>query len=112
MSHTPSTAERLAFFGMTDESKDIRHAYGPSQFHCVHGVFPKGQGQETRVTTTVRGPYEKSARLHIRTWRADANGVWWPLKNDHGCSIQAEHAETFGRAIAAAVATLASEAKS
>jgi hypothetical protein len=128
MSNLPSTAERLAFFGMeeaetaapsptrarVDAVESSRSAVdpGPSQFHRVHGVFPKRPGQETRVTTTGRTPDGRSSRLYVRTWRANADGIWWPLKNDHGFSVPAEHAHEFARAVAAAVQALEGEVKS
>ena len=118
----PTTAQRLEFFGMTDESHLPPHIsepppgprdVGPSAIHKLHGAICAAVN-ELRITTqparqNARGHVEP-ARVCIRFWHKDSNGRWWTDKRNPGITIEAKHAAEFGRAVAAAVAALAEEA--
>jgi hypothetical protein len=119
----PTTAQRLEFFGMRDESHLPPHIsdpppgprdFGPAGNHRLHGTISAAVN-ELRITTQParRNPrgHVDDARICIRFWHKDGNGAWWPNKQNPGLTIEAAHAAEFGRAVAAAVAALTCEAK-
>jgi len=122
----PSTAARLAFFDLPEDAPapnpilarvDAAVAgppsdRGPARFHTLHGSIPIGRDTELRITSQGAREGGRPPRVVIRIWGQRRNGVWWPLKREPGVTIDADRAEEFGRAVAAAVAAMVSEAKS
>jgi hypothetical protein len=112
----PSTGSRLAFYGMTEERRAAAIVEpGPSRFHRLHGAIPIRSGVELRITTQSAlhkmDGHVESGRIVIRRWYERPAATWWPDNTRPGVVISAEDAETFGRAVAAAVEALTSGAK-
>jgi hypothetical protein len=120
----PTTAQRLEFFGMRDDSHLAPlvptpppgpRDEGPAGNHRLHGAIVRNW-RELRVTSqplrlTPRGHVD-AARICIRWWHRGGGGQWWPDKRNTGITIEAANAVKFGAAVAAAVAALlAGEAK-
>jgi len=127
----PTTAARLAFFGMQDapaanttrariDAVASGHAAtvsgrdsgdrGPARFHQLHGAIPIGHGAELRITT--QDAFDgQPPRLVIRTWRQKRDATWWPEIHLPGVWIQAGDVQAFAKAVAEAAQHLAGEAK-
>jgi hypothetical protein len=87
---------------------------GPAGTHRLHGSFQVAT-DELRVTSqaayAARNGFASPARICIRRWHRGHDGDWWPDSRNRGISIEAANAEAFGKAVAAAVEALTSEAK-
>ena len=121
MGNTPSTAARLAFFGMTDESEAaaIRSRVdavasghsgaaiadpGPSAWHRVHGAIVLGPGDELRVTSQAerRNPRTADiapARIAIRRWYLKHDGTWWINADLKGIFVTVGNVADFAKAV-------------
>ena len=110
-----STAARLAFHGMRDESHLPPHISvpppgprdsGPSIHHRLHGCIPVDRG-ELRVTSQPARGTEQPARLVVRVWhQRKSDGTWWTDPDQPGVFITAKDVRAFGEAVAAACAAL------
>jgi hypothetical protein len=120
----PSTAERLSFFGMSEDAPAANTTRpradtvsgssptdrGPARFHRVHGAIRVGEHVEMRITTQL--PHEgRPARLVVRVWQRRPDGNWWPDAGLPGVWITSADAEDFAKAVNEAARRLAAEAR-
>jgi hypothetical protein len=116
--NAPSTAERLAFFGMSEPTPTRTPAprpstpLGPEASHRLHGAISIKNTSELRITTQPALDARRPARMVIRRWYLGDDGRWWPVPSTSDCWVlHGEDAQAFARAVAEAAAALASEAK-
>jgi len=112
--NAPTFGERLAFFGMREETPAPSLARArvdaacstsspptPEERHLVHWKVPIGKTSNTELRLTT-----SNGTLYLRHWIKTGRGEWWPLRAQKGLLLHNDDVQAFSAAVSAAAKAL------